>query len=781
MQPTNAIAAGMPAAWGAVTGRQAYHLEAHGTESALDLSVVSFRTKERIGKPYRVVIRLTHPLTLNRADYLGKPATFRITPPGGEARTFAGCITRFRQKARTHDFVAYEMVVEPLVARLRYTVNNRIYQHQTVPQIIEAVLRRHGFLGHQFEFLLRRNYPEHEFHFQRQMSDWDYIHLLMRQNGIYCYFSPTEFGEKVVFGDDIDHYIYKPSLRVPYRETAGLEAGIEAVSAIGMAARTVARSIKVGDYNPDAAWLPLHDEANIAYSDPTTYGQSYVYGTHHLDQEGAKWEAQLRHEAAIASQVVFKGRSNVLDLRPARVLRLDETLPEAPDGLVVIEVTHTGGRDMAYRNKFKAIPADRRFRLPLDEANWPKIHGTLSGRVTAPDGYKYPYLTQQGRYTVRFDLDLDEWSPGGESVPLRLAKPFAGGLQTGFHFPAIAGTEVGIAFLDGNPNRPYITHFHHNSRQVDLITSQDRWFSRHVIHTHADNKFQIEDWEGQEHLKFSTEYGNKTQLTLGHIVDGSRKQRGSGFELRTSEWGALRAGKGIAILADDQPRAAGAQLDTTAAQRLFEQALRQSEALAEAVRQAKAHAADCERQRALLDGTFRQLRDAGVVVSAPAGIGLTSGTDLQVSAADNLIATAGGHADISVVRRIAMAAGEALSFFAQKCGIKIFASHGKVEIQAQGDAMELAALKDVTITSTEGKLVLSAAKEVWIGAGGSFICIKPEGIVNGTPGDIQEKCAAWGIRSAASQLGPLPHLPHTACKSCLLNAMRKRSLGTYVQ
>jgi len=93
MQPTNVSAAGMQAALGGLTGRQAYHLEAHGTESALDLSVVSFRTKERIGKPYRVVIRLTHPLTLSCADYLGKPATFRITPAGGIHGTLNGRVT----------------------------------------------------------------------------------------------------------------------------------------------------------------------------------------------------------------------------------------------------------------------------------------------------------------------------------------------------------------------------------------------------------------------------------------------------------------------------------------------------------------------------------------------------------------------------------------------------------------------------------------------------------------------------------------------------------------
>ncbi|WP_322095721.1 contractile injection system protein, VgrG/Pvc8 family, partial [Paraburkholderia bannensis] len=74
----------------------------------------------------------------------------------------------------------------------------------------------------------------------------------------------------------------------------------------------------------------------------------YVYGTHHLDQAGAKWEAQLRHEAAIAWQVVYEGESNVLALQPGRVFETDIVLPDAPEGQLVVEITHSGARDKPY-------------------------------------------------------------------------------------------------------------------------------------------------------------------------------------------------------------------------------------------------------------------------------------------------------------------------------------------------------------------------------------------------------------------------------------------------
>ncbi|MGE8332149.1 MAG: contractile injection system protein, VgrG/Pvc8 family, partial [Paraburkholderia nemoris] len=117
-----------------LTGRQSYFLEVPGTASAAELSVVSFEAVERMGEPYTVTIQLTHPLPLDRADYLGKDATFLIDPADGtEPRKFAGCIMHFSQIKQTHDFSSYEIVVEPLVARLQLTRASRIYQNRTAP------------------------------------------------------------------------------------------------------------------------------------------------------------------------------------------------------------------------------------------------------------------------------------------------------------------------------------------------------------------------------------------------------------------------------------------------------------------------------------------------------------------------------------------------------------------------------------------------------------------------------------------------------------------------
>ncbi|MBB3214923.1 type VI secretion system secreted protein VgrG [Herbaspirillum sp. Sphag1AN] len=741
-----------------ITGQQQYHVTVRGTASAAFLSVVSFEAVEALGEPYRITITLTHPQELERADYLGKDASFSMGTGLSEPREFAGCITHFNKLKQTHDFHSYEFVIEPLVARLRLTHASRVFQHQTAPKIIETILRRHGFTGDNFKFRTRRSCPQHAFRLQYQQSDWDFIHLLMQQEGLYSYFIPGMLGDIIVFADDIDHYIYQPELKVPYREAAGLDADAEIVFNLQTQSQTVPASYLVADYYPDAAWERFKDDANVARKDITTYGQPYVYGSHHLDQLSAKWEAQLRHEAAIASQIVYTGESNILELRPARILRMDHALPDAPNGQVIISVTHSGARDTAYKNSYTAIPSDRRYRLPLNEANWPKIAGTLSARVTSPGQYPHAYITKNGHYTVRFDLDFEEWNPGNESVPLRLAKPFAGANQTGFHFPIIDGTEAAIGFTDGNPNKPYIAHLHHNSRHPDLIISEHRWLSRNVIRTQSNNKLRMEDWKGEEHIKLATEHG-KSQLNLGHLVDSQRQQRGEGAELRTDNHAVIRGGKGVLITADAQPNAEGLQLEMQAVQTLLEQLQAESQELAHASQAARAEIADLQAEYDWLTNYVKGLQQAALVVSAPAGIAAATPSHINLSAGQTIMQRSGNDHSISAGKRFLLAARQGLSMFAQQCGMKLFASKGKIEIQAQSDEIHAVADNNLTITSVNGKVEINAKEAILLKCGGSYLRIGPLGIESGTLGEIHWKADKFSLQGPAALPQVLPVLP----------------------
>ncbi|WP_031363523.1 type VI secretion system Vgr family protein [Caballeronia sordidicola] len=749
-----------------ITGRQAYHVDVPSAANAKDLSVVSYHLREAMNEPYEITIQLTHPEQLTRADFLGRDAHFTVSAEDSlEPREYRGILVSLIRTKKTKDAFHYTFVIKSQLSRLSLVHASRVYQHHSGPQQIESILLSDNFMDHQFVFRLRREYPVHDFRLQYQMSNLDYIRLICEQEGLFFYTEKGKHGDVIVFADDIDHYIYTPQLMVPYRENAGLEAGIEAVFALETHADVVPQAFTVADYNPLIAWERFKAEENVAQSDTTTYGKPYVYGTNHLNQAGAEWEAQLRHEAAIAWQVVYHGQSNVLELRPGRILRIDEPLPDALTGQVIIEVTHSGGRGVSYTNSYKAIPSDRRFRVKIDESKWPKIHGALSARVTSPKKYPYPYITKFGHYTVRLDLDFDEWNPGGESVPLRLAKPFSGALHTGFHFPVLDGTEAVVMARDGDPNKLFISQFHHNSIQSDLITNQDRWMSRHVIRTQSNNKLRMEDWKGEEHIKLSTEHSGKSQLSLGHLVDNNRKERGFGYELRTSGYGAIRAGKGMLISAYDQPGAGGKQLDMLAAKALLDEALQMMQGLAQAAQAAQTYANDVEKQRQLLAQRLDKLQEAVILLSAPKGIALVSGDQLQASAKHNVTVSAGESVDVGAGKNITLSAANAASIYAQNLGIKLVAAKEDIQAVAHTGQVILTSHKDMKLTSVNGELHAAAHGSLILSSGGAYIKLSGGNVEIGCPGTLTLKRAGMNLEGPANLHETYPPLSNAGPNS----------------
>lgn len=84
--------------------------------------------------------------------------------------------------------------------------------------------------------------------------------------------------------------------------------------------------------------------------------------------------------------------------------------------------------------------------------------------------------------------------------------------------------------------------------------------------------------------------------------------------------------------------------------------------------------------------------------SAPKGVALVSGEDMQLSASDNLTLTAGKQLDIGVQKDFTLAAGKQLSLYS-RAGAKLFSSHNDIDIQAQGGNLTTWSTQDTYISS----------------------------------------------------------------------------------
>ncbi|ELY4677545.1 type VI secretion system tip protein VgrG [Cronobacter turicensis] len=742
-------------------GLNRYRLDIPSCPSLLD--VEDFSGFEAMSQLYHYDIRFTSSdLNIDATQLLSKPATLTMGagPLTGlaEQKVVHGVVTHFNRISGSRDQATYQIIIEPFLALLGNQFRtHRFFVNKSVPEVVTEVLQEHGLQGWEYEFMLRADYPKREQINQYQESDLAFIERLLAEVGIFYFFTlqPDTQTEVVHFADRQSAWQFGKTL--PLNSPSGAnDNGAHSVWGVNVRHNVVERSVTASDYNHrQAQKVLLSAPADMTRGDGegVTYGDVYHYRPHHQENgdkidpaaETGNFWARLEHERFLSRQTGISGSSTDATLAPAQVLTITETaipptLPrETENGIVIISAGYSASRKNALRVAWTGMPySETRCWRPAAKPR-PKVTGTMTARVTsARDNDIYAWQDASGMYRVKFDADRDDKRQGMESMPVRFAKPY-GGDEYGFHFPLIQGTEVAIAFHEGDPDRPYIAHALHDSRHVDHVTEKNS--TRNVIRTPTNNKLRMEDKRGEEHIKLSTEYGGKTQLNLGHNVDEERALRGEGAELRTDKWVSIRGGKGILLSADSQPNADGVMLDMHKAVQQLEQALALAKSLSKAAETAKATSADSDSQSSL-KSALSGLHKPGILAHSPMGIGIVSPEAVRIASGSQSVGIVSGrNTDISAARSVTVAASKTVSLFAQSAGMQLFAGQGKVDVQAQGDALNVQALKDVTVTSNSGSVTINASKELTLVCNGTYIKLSDGNIELGCPGNILLKSA----------------------------------------
>ncbi|EPU2343751.1 type VI secretion system Vgr family protein [Escherichia coli] len=732
-----------------------YHLIIPSCPSPLD--VEHFSGREEMSQTYYYIINFTS--TDNDLDaglLLRKSATFTMGTGGLKEqvsqKVVHGVITDFRRISGSADQAKYQVILEPFIKLLdRQHRSHRFFVNKSVPEVVTEVLQEHGLKGWEFEFRLKKTYPKREQINQYQESDLQFIQRLLAEVGIFYFFTlqPDTQTEVVHFGDSQAALTFDKTLAI--NSPSGMNDNrADSVWGLNVTHNVAEASVTTKAYNHrEAQYLLQSAPADMTHGDGDgiNYGEVYHYHFRHLERgdkidpvpETANFYARLGHERYLAEQVRITGNSTDATLAPAQVLTITDSLPPTLPALLRNPVLLTcvgfsASRKDALQVVLKGVPYSEVicWRPPLLPR--PKVTGTMTARVTsAKEGDIYAWQDASGMYRVKFDADRDDKNPGQESMPVRLAKPYSGDAY-GFHFPLIQGTEVAIAFEEGDPDRPYIAHALHDSRHVDHVT--DKNGTRNVIRTPANNKLRMEDKRGEEHIKISTEFGGKTQLNLGHNVNASRKLRGEGAELRTDDWISIRGGKGIFISADMQPQAQGKMLDMNEAIRQLEQALSLARSMAKAATAANATQGDISCQQRL-NSSLTDLTAPGMLLHAPDGIGMVSARALRIaSGSESVGIMSGDNTDISAGQSFTVVAEGAVSLLSRNQGMQLLAAKGRVNIQAQSDDLSMNSQQNLDIQSSEGKVTVSANQELILACGGAYIKLSGGNIELGCPGQI---------------------------------------------
>jgi len=745
-----------------ILGMSRYKLDVHECPHFLD--VFNFRAEEKLSEPWYYIVKVTCSEDDIASDsMLLKPASFTFQVPlyngmpATPVRTVYGVVQTFQRLSTSADETWYSLKIVPRIALLQHTKRSEIYLNQSVIEVVEKILRSHGLEGADFEFRLSQTYPARELITQWRETDLEFVQRLLAEVGIFWRFEMDGRLEQdvVIFQDSPEHYQFGVTLPLiqPSRTS---DNGQLSVWDIKTSHQVVSASVANRDYNYREALVPQDGSASVSTGDGITTGEVYHYAEPFLNQgdtetpESGAYYARLRHERILNAQQAVTGKTTSPVLAPGEVLEPQGSLPASlKDGIVITGIQSSGSRKQSFKMTFSGIPYSEAvcFRPPLHKR--PVIAGTLPARVESTvKGDTYAWLDNQGCYRTKLDFDRSDSEQGYAYLWLRMAKPYAGD-NYGFHAPLLDGTEVSVMFDGGDPDRPYIAHAQHDSEHPDHVTNDNN--TRNVLRTPANNKLRMEDKRQEEHIKLATEFG-KTQLNIGHLVDAQREKRGSGFELRTDEFGALRAARGIYLTADAQAKGQGQVLEMNPAVSQITQANSEMQALNGAAEQAKALTSDIQAQNNLLRNRLKDLQSAVVLASAPHGIALTSGEHLQLTSSKNTMVTAGQHVDVGAMKNVTVSAEQSLGLFAHKAGVKVIANHGSVEVRAQHGTLEMSADQQFTVTSSKDEITISTLKTLTLNGGGSYLKLSESGIEHGTKGDFITKAARYQVPMAAASI-----------------------------
>ena len=369
--------------------------------------------------------------------------------------------------------------------------------------------------------------------------------------------------------------------------------------------------------------------------------------------------------------------------------------------------------------------------------------------------------------------------------------PWAGEGYGARFLPRI-GEIVVIDFFDGNIDRPFVVGRIHEAQRSPTKfddkgqlpdTKKLAGIKSREVKGSGYGQLRFDDSTDQISSQLQSSHG-ASQLNLGNLSHpketDTSKGRGEGFELRTDQWGAVRAGQGLLLSTHAQDSASGNHLDATAAKSQLESSLNNSKALSEVAKNQQTDPLDVlENLKQFLDQIEKGEKDkadafkqALMILAAPNSIALASNEDLHLSADKKISYTAGDSINLSTQKNLVAHAQSKISLFAAQEGARLFAGKGKVEIQAQGDGADLIARKGIQIISTEEMIELKSLKEIIITSGGSQLKINGSGVFVTTAAKFEVKAGQHSFIGGAKVDYSLPSFYENICKPCLLDAAK---------
>ncbi|ENL0566756.1 type VI secretion system tip protein VgrG, partial [Acinetobacter baumannii] len=332
---------------------------------------------------------------------------------------------------------------------------------------------------------------------------------------------------------------------------------------------------------------------------------------------------------------------------------------------------------------------------------------------------------------------------------------------------------VVIDFFDGNIDRPFVTGRIHEAQRsptkFDIKgqlpdTKKLSGIRSKEVDGSGYNQLRFDDTTGQISAQLHSSHGS-SQLNLGNLSHPKDKAesegRGQGFELRTDEWGAIRATKGILLTSESSEQAQGEQLTRSNIKENINFHTESNKYFKELASAHEVDEPDLGSQDSLKEkfDKWNESSDALVALHSESAMILDSKESLQLAAKQNI--------DVSTPKNLQFFTGKSwiakaldkISIFAKHAGIKIKSGEGDVEVAAQKGKMTLSSKQQMHVYSLNDFVRIESGKGILITAGGGYIKIQDGNIEIACPGLMELKAGQIQTKSGASLSSQLPAMP----------------------
>lgn len=478
--------------------------------------IVGFRSERRLGRIAETEIELRSTTYVEPDELLGLPARLSFGRGEGEHQIdgvvmSVTLVSTPEDDARAH--VVYRLHVTSLLGLLEREVDCRIFQDKDVKEIVGELLADLGIEAKRQAWRLAAKYPKREYCVQYNESALAFVSRLLEEEGIYFSSDKDDDGELLVFEDDStlsDPIEGESTIR--YRHGAGFAAMAESIGVITQRHRTATGQVVLRDYHFKKPELDLTVKAT---ADRDADLEIYDYPGLYTDAGVGTRLAQVRLEALQAERVVLELESGCPRLIPGRWFSLTDTPNELDGDWLCTGAVHELTLGI-YAVRATVIPKKVKYRTPqITKA--PVIDGPQTAEIVAPAGSPAEeiHTDKHGRCKVLFHWDRYGKHDDTASCWMRIAQQQTSGSMI---LPRV-GWEVIVEFLEGNPDRPFVTGRVWNGRFMPPYALPEGK-SRTTLQTASSpggggrNEIRMEDKAGAEEVKIGAQ--KNTTLATGN-------------------------------------------------------------------------------------------------------------------------------------------------------------------------------------------------------------------------------------------------------------------------